>query len=333
MDPSEGLDNHSATAEVTGLESSMLARASLTVVLVTDNHPSEALGLVLTGYFGHGAELTSDNVLHLVHLAGFGVGGTNEKVVRDVVEVTAEFQPRASHRDVISCAFALGLDEHGDLFDVLSIPSSEGGELLEPLAVLVNDDIDRRSIFRGGLVSVLALVKSGGRKLVAKRVLKLNLTAVFCLDGVGGRVEAQVTSDSHGGYKLRRGHEGVGLSVSVIASSEVPVEGGDDGVPLSLLHVSAVPLADARSTGVSKHNTANLVERFDESITLDGCPHLLRARGDSELSLSLHTGISGLLGKAGCPGHILVAAVGARTNETHTEFSRPVVLLNGGLEL
>jgi hypothetical protein len=38
---------------------------------------------------------------------------SNEQVVRDVVQVASKFQPRASHADVVSCAFPLTTQEQG----------------------------------------------------------------------------------------------------------------------------------------------------------------------------------------------------------------------------
>jgi hypothetical protein len=49
---------------------------------------------------------------HRVGLFVFIVDGADEHVVRDVVEVASVLKPWACHRDVISCALALGLDQH-----------------------------------------------------------------------------------------------------------------------------------------------------------------------------------------------------------------------------
>lgn len=50
--------------------------------------------------------------------------------------------------------------------------------------------------------------------------------------------------------------------VSVITSSEVTVVRVHDGVLLSLLHVFAVPLADARAASVGQHGASELSERL-----------------------------------------------------------------------
>ncbi len=66
MDASEALDNDCATTEVSGLESGVLAAASLTVVHVTNGDPWDASGLVATGDGGHGVPFTRGAVADLV---------------------------------------------------------------------------------------------------------------------------------------------------------------------------------------------------------------------------------------------------------------------------
>jgi hypothetical protein len=45
MDSGKTLDNNGATTEMPGFQSGMLATAPLTVVLVTNHHPRDFLGL------------------------------------------------------------------------------------------------------------------------------------------------------------------------------------------------------------------------------------------------------------------------------------------------
>jgi hypothetical protein len=49
---------------------------------------------------------------HRVGLFVFIVDGADEHVVGDVVEVASVLEPWTGHGDVISCALALGLDQH-----------------------------------------------------------------------------------------------------------------------------------------------------------------------------------------------------------------------------
>jgi hypothetical protein len=78
---------------------------------------------------------------HLVHLVVFGIGGSDEHVVGDVVEVATVLKPGASHGDVVRGALALGLDEHLDAQDVLPVPGVEGIQQLQPIGLGVNIDL------------------------------------------------------------------------------------------------------------------------------------------------------------------------------------------------
>lgn len=82
---------------MTGLKSSVLTRATLTIVPVTDNNPLDATGLVVTGSSRDGTIVASEGILDLVGLTVLGVDGTDQHVVGDVVQVSTVFQPWASH--------------------------------------------------------------------------------------------------------------------------------------------------------------------------------------------------------------------------------------------
>ena len=75
---SERTDDNSKTTKVTGLESGVLTRLTLTVVPVTDDDPADALGLVVTGNSRNGTELAVGEVLDVVGLAVGRVGGADE---------------------------------------------------------------------------------------------------------------------------------------------------------------------------------------------------------------------------------------------------------------
>lgn len=61
------------------------------------------------------AEIELYLVLDAVDLAVLGVGGANEEVVGDVVQVPSVLEPWASHTDVVRRALALGLDQDGGI--------------------------------------------------------------------------------------------------------------------------------------------------------------------------------------------------------------------------
>ena len=120
VDTGEGAGDDSKTTEEAGLESGVLTRRTLTVVVVTDDDPLDAVVAVVRSSLGDGAVLASDLVLDLVSLAVLSVDGTNQAVfyaypgqsgpeemhtaarTGDVLEVTAVLEPGTASRDVVS---------------------------------------------------------------------------------------------------------------------------------------------------------------------------------------------------------------------------------------
>ena len=62
----------------------------------------------------------------------------------------------------------------------------------------------------------------------------------------------------------------MGHWVGVVASGEVAVEGGDNGVLFALLGILAVPLADAGTARVRHDDAANGLEDVDVAVTGNG---------------------------------------------------------------
>lgn len=80
MNSGETLDNDGTTTKVTGLKSGMLATASLAVVLITNGHPLDALGLVVSGNVRHTTPLSGQLVLNFVGFIILRVDGTVNKI-------------------------------------------------------------------------------------------------------------------------------------------------------------------------------------------------------------------------------------------------------------
>ena len=74
--------------------------------------------------------------------------------------MTTEFQPGSSGRDVISCTFALNLDQNWEVFEVTTLPFGERCKKLETIRVGVNINRDAGTIYRGVLVGILSGVES-----------------------------------------------------------------------------------------------------------------------------------------------------------------------------
>lgn len=293
VDTGERTGDDGKTTEVARLESSVLTRRALTVVPVTNDNPLDTLGLVVTGDGGDGIPLAGGEVLDLVGLVVSLVDGTDKHVVGDVVQVTTVpvnsvsnrcflrrprisslLQPRTSHGDVVSGSLALGLDQDRDVLGVLAIPRLEGLEDLETVGGGRDLDLDGGAVLGGSLVGVFTSIVTAGGQTITSGGLKLEFLAISSLQGVGEGVEVKVSSDAEGDNQIGRGDKGVGGRVAVVTSGEVTVVRGEDRVGLALLDVLAVPLSDARTTGVGENNTTELLESLGQTVAGDGSANL-----------------------------------------------------------
>ena len=64
--------------------------------------------------------------------------------------------------------------------------------------------------------------------------------------------------------------------VGVVSSSEVSVEGSDDGVLLALLGVLSVPLTNAWTARVRHDNTADALEDLGVAVSFNGSSDLAK---------------------------------------------------------
>lgn len=87
-------------------------------------------------------------------------------------------------------------------------------------------------------------------------------------------------------------------------------------------------MTNARTTGVGKNNTANLLKVVDHTVSSNGSSDLLGTGGNGELGLGGKTVGSGLPGNVGGSRHVLVRRVGARADQTDLELLRPRVPLD-----
>lgn len=314
VDTGKTAGDDSKTTKVTRLQSSVLTRATLTVVPVTNDNPLNATGLVITGGSRDSIVLVSEGVADAVGLTVLSVDGTDQHVVGDVVKVATVLQPRTSHGDVVGGGLTLALDQDGEVGGVLAVPFGEATENLQTLTLGGDGDIHRLTVRGRSLVGVTAGVITLGGKTLTRRGVELELLAILVLQGVGERVEFEGTSDGHSNDQVGGGDEGMGGGVGVVTASEVTVVGRDDGVGLAFLHILTVPLSNARTASVGENDTTKLLESLELAITRDGSTNLLRTGGDGEHRLGLDTVIKGIPGNGGGTGHVLIRRVGARTN-------------------
>lgn len=65
--------------------------------------------LVVASSVRYRAKLLGDSIAHRVGLAIFDVDGTDEQVVRDVIQMSTELEPRAGSRNVVCGALPFDL--------------------------------------------------------------------------------------------------------------------------------------------------------------------------------------------------------------------------------
>ena len=333
VDTGERAGDDGKTTKEARLERGVLTRRTLTVVVVTNHDPLNAAVAVVGSGLWHTTELASDLVLDLVGLTVLRVDGTDQAVLGDVLQVTTVLQPGTTGRDMVGCTLALDLNEDRKVSGGLAVPRRKGFEELKTLRLGVNGDLDGETVLGRRLEGVLARVVTARGELVTVGGGELEGLAVRANERVGERVEAEVTSEGHRGDDIGGSDEGMGGGVGVVTTGEVTVVGRDDGVGVTLLDVTTVPLANARTTGVSEDNAANALEGTDHAITLDGGANLLRTRGDGELALGREAVRSSFFRNGGRASHILIRRVGARTDETDFQLRWPTVLLHFRLEL
>ena len=80
VDTSEGADDNSQSSEISGLESSVLARRTFAIVVVTDDNPFNARVAVGSGSLRNTSPLASVLVLYLVCLVVLSIDGTNQAI-------------------------------------------------------------------------------------------------------------------------------------------------------------------------------------------------------------------------------------------------------------
>jgi len=156
---------------VPGLKGGVLTGRALAVVPVTNNDPRLAVLLVVTGNIRNGTVLAVERVLDLVGLAVLGINGTDQHVVRDVVQMSTVLQPGTGHGDVVGGGLALALDEDGEVGGVLAVPGLEWLEQLKTVGRGGHGDVNIRSVLGRVLVGVLAWVVTVGREAITGGLL------------------------------------------------------------------------------------------------------------------------------------------------------------------
>ena len=102
MDTSERTSDDGQSTKEAGLQSGVFTRGTFTVVVVTDDDPLDTLVTVVRCSLRDSSPYTGDLVLDLIRLAVLDVDGTNQAILRDVLEMTTVLEPRSTSGDMIS---------------------------------------------------------------------------------------------------------------------------------------------------------------------------------------------------------------------------------------
>lgn len=215
----------------------MFSGTALSVIPVADDNPRDALTLVVSGSGRNSVIGTGCEVLDLVSLAVGSVDGTDQHVVRDIVQVSTVLQPWSSHRYVVGGGLSLGLDQDRHVQLILSIPRLKGLEELKTIARWRDGNRDARAVSRRGLIRILSRVVSPRGEALAGWGGKEKLVSVLVLELIGQGVEVEGARDRHCYHEIWGGDEGMGRWIGVVASCEISIIGRDDRVRLSLSDV------------------------------------------------------------------------------------------------
>ncbi|KAH3661168.1 hypothetical protein OGAPHI_006575 [Ogataea philodendri] len=313
VDSGKRLDQNDLASKESWRKSSMFSGRTFSVIMLCNHTPFSVLVLPFHHELWNTVWLAVE-VVSNVHLASLLVLGTDQRVVRDVFQMSLVFQPHTGSRNVVRIerlqklqSVGLWRNVHGDFW------------------------------LRLWLQWWIELLSSGNetfrRKLFAVRRLEFEHLAVFERDGIFQGIEAHVSRVDHGCDNIWRGEEVHGISVTVVSCSKVSVERGENHVGVLWSRFASVPLSDTWTAGVGQHNGAALLEGVDQTVSLDGGTDLLRARSHKEGDLWLQSNLGGLLDDRGSTRHVLVRRVGTRTNQTGSNVLWPLVLLGGLLQL
>lgn len=88
---------------MSGFKCRVFSGASFAVIPIANYNPWKASFLVITCCGWDGVPLSSHGVLDLVGFSICCINGTDEHIIRDVIEMAAIFEPRASHYESVSC--------------------------------------------------------------------------------------------------------------------------------------------------------------------------------------------------------------------------------------
>ena len=257
------------------LHSGMFTRRSLTVIILCNHDAADSLCLVSLSCCRNLNIIAIQLVLHLIALTVKGVHGTHQEVIRDILKMSTELQPRSSHRNMVSGTLSFRLDKQRHVYQILTIPRSERSQFLKTIAVRSNNNLNICIFFAWSNESLIFYGKSLWRESKSCRSIELHAVAFLVQQSICSRIEIQSASDGQGHSKLRTSNEGKRIMITIGTTAEVSIKRGNDSILASIIFCMTLPLSDARTAGVGHDKSSNLLEVIEDAITLGSIANLL----------------------------------------------------------
>ena len=284
MDTSERLGEHRVATTETRLHRCVFAAGTLADVFFADEDPIDALLVQALGDLGVTLGLTVGRIECKFGLAGECVYDTEVQIAGDVLEVAAVLEPGSSHGNVVGGDLAHAFTKNWQFEVVVAVPCGKRREQLNAIRRGVDRDLDAAAVFRWCNEHGVTALETARWQLDYFANDQADLFAGLVGQGVGLRVKVNSARKGQSNHGLGRRHEGQRGGIAVVALGEVAVVAGDDqvGGAFDAVSVISLPLADARSAGIGKHDAADCFEWLEHAVALDGAHGGFGARGDHE---------------------------------------------------
>ena len=175
--------------------------------------------------------------------------------------------------------FPFALRRSRQIDEVLPGPGRERRKKLKTVARWGDLHADTaRPLPAGSHVPALARRKTFAGSSSPVGGIELHRDAALIDEGIGYGIEGKPPGKRKSRHDLRARNEGMRVGIGIVPAGKVPVEGGDDGILVPLLHIVPLPLSDAGTARIGQDEPADIRENFEVPVTLDGRAHLLRTR-------------------------------------------------------
>ena len=328
MDTGKAFGQNDTYIQETRFHRRMFAAGAFAIILFGHDNGRDSLCLIRLGHRRNSVVSAVQLIQDTVGLSIEGIDRPHQHVVRDVLQVSAETQPRSRHGDMVGGTFALGLDEQRHIRQVLSVPRSERCQFLQALRLRMDGYLQRAAVGCRRHISVIVHRKAFFRQRIAFGRVQTHRLSLLVQQRIRHRIEAEVAGYGQSHRHFRRGHKRVGIRITVRPFREIPVEGSHDGVGTGRIVGDPFPLSDTRSAGIGHDDSSHRLEIGNHTVAQRSAVNLFGTRIDDERSRHLQSFGLYLTGQRSRTAQILVRRIGTRTDKADFHPSRITVLLH-----